>query len=128
MSTYAKEVAFFTGRIARSIALAEASIDICARASHTGIARAYGVRLAALDHGSDASTPRIELSSSGESAAQRRHALSRSDNEGGALAHDHPTSAAVRSDLAVHARGEQPQISARIVVRESVVVALLAVQ
>lgn len=48
MCTYADEVAYCTGRIARSTALAEASTDSCARASHLGIAKAYNARLAAL--------------------------------------------------------------------------------
>jgi hypothetical protein len=56
MSTFAEEVAFCTGRIARSTALAESSTDSCARVSHVGIARAYGQRLAALDGTSHLST------------------------------------------------------------------------
>ncbi|MFD1951274.1 hypothetical protein ACFSGX_10920 [Sphingomonas arantia] len=48
MSSYADEVTYCTGRIAQSTALALASTNACARASHVGIANAYGARLTAL--------------------------------------------------------------------------------
>ena len=64
MSTFAEEVAYCNDRIARSTALAEASTDSCARASHVGIAKAYGDRLAALDGTSDLST-RVETPTDG---------------------------------------------------------------
>lgn len=42
------EAAFFAARVETSTALAFASTDSCARASHVGIAAAYGERLAKL--------------------------------------------------------------------------------
>lgn len=73
MSTFADEVAYCTGRIARSTALAEASTDSCARASHVGIARAYGDRLALLGQTSDvskrANTSTIDARSSAQAQA-----------------------------------------------------------
>ena len=86
MSTIAEEVAYCTGRIARSTALAEASTDSCARASHFGIAKAYGERLAALDRASglsaqmEAPTKERHLFAHPESIAGV-HILSRQDME-----------------------------------------------
>lgn len=57
MSDHAAEAAYFTRRIARSTALAMASTDSCARASHNGLAAAYAQRLAALTHRDDAGAP-----------------------------------------------------------------------
>lgn len=48
MYTDQDEAAYCLGRIERSTALAKASVDSCARASHVGIANAYGDRLTAL--------------------------------------------------------------------------------
>jgi hypothetical protein len=48
MYTNPDEAAYCINRIARSEALAAASTDRCARASHVGIAEAYGDRLTSL--------------------------------------------------------------------------------
>lgn len=48
MYTNPAEAAYCITRIARSNALAAASTDSCARASHVGIAEAYGDRLTSL--------------------------------------------------------------------------------
>lgn len=48
MHTNPDEAAYCITRIARSEALAAASTDSCARASHVGIAEAYGDRLTSL--------------------------------------------------------------------------------
>ena len=48
MSLHADEAAYCIRQIARSTALALASTDSCVRASHAGIAEAYGKRLVSL--------------------------------------------------------------------------------
>ena len=48
MYTNPDEAAYCITRIARSNAIAAASTDSCARASHVGIAKGYGKRLLAL--------------------------------------------------------------------------------
>ncbi|WBH17852.1 hypothetical protein [Sphingomonas radiodurans] len=59
MPDHAAEAAYCARRIARSTALAIASTDSCARASHHGLAVAYAQRLAALTHPDDAGDPSI---------------------------------------------------------------------
>jgi hypothetical protein len=101
MSTSAEEAAYCTDRIARSTALAEASTDSCARASHVGIAKAYGDRLAALDD--------TETASAGTPASL--------DNEVDEPSRDQPSS---------DPDGELPHLRASVVALENVVVAMLA--
>lgn len=94
MSTNSEEVAYCTSRMTRSSELALAAKDGCARASHVGITEAYSKRLAALTDGRKASiqecTRPIEPAEPPhrDPALLQFRALSRWDNEGGALSHE----------------------------------------
>lgn len=68
MSMHADEVAYFTGRIEQSKALASATSSMSARASHEGIVRAYEQRLAALT----GDTMPVESTTVGQPAVNQR--------------------------------------------------------
>lgn len=119
MSTFAEEVAYCTDRVARSTALAEASTDSCARASHVGIAKAYGARLAALECAGDLSdqvkTPTVD--GQRKAADVDNSAPSRLDSESAGSSHNEPS---------IGPDGELPHLRASVVALENVVVAILA--
>jgi hypothetical protein len=123
MSTFAEEVAFCTGRIARSTALTESSTDSCARVSHVGIARAYGQRLAALDGTSHLST-QVETSMVHVQSFGRREMTTLSGSTPSGL--DDRSSEPSHDQPSIEPDRDLPHLRASVLALENVVVAMLA--